>query len=83
MCPWALGPIGNSCVGDSRTTCLEYARASLIETQNHLDDALDCRYTTQKEHDELFKMADRAIGAVTDLHRYLRSQVKASVQKDS
>jgi four helix bundle protein len=23
---------------------LDYARGSLIETQNHLDDALDCRY---------------------------------------
>ena len=61
---------------------LEYARASLIETQNHLDDALDSRYLTQKEHDELFKLADRAIGAVTNLHRYLRTQVQAPARKD-
>ncbi len=61
---------------------LEYARASLIETQNHLDDALDSRYLTQKEHDELFKLAGRAIGAVTNLHRYLRTQVQAPARKD-
>lgn len=53
---------------------LEFARASLMETQNHLGDALDCGYIVQSEHDELFALADRAIGAVTNLHRYLRSQ---------
>jgi len=42
--------------------CLEYARASLMETQNHLGDALDCGYATASEQAELFALADRAIG---------------------
>ncbi len=50
---------------------LEYARASLIETQNHIGDALDSDYLTQTEHDELFAFADLAIGKTTKLHRYL------------
>jgi four helix bundle protein len=52
---------------------LEFARASLIETQNHLDDALDSKYITVEEHAALFKLADRAIGASTRLHQYLRT----------
>lgn len=50
---------------------LEFARASLIETQNHLGDALDSGYITAEEHAALFKLADRAIGASTRLHQYL------------
>jgi four helix bundle protein len=52
---------------------LEFARASLIETQNHLGDALDCGYITRVEHDALFELADRAIGATTKLLQYLRA----------
>jgi four helix bundle protein len=52
---------------------LEFARASLIETQNHLDDALDCAYLTEEEHSQLLKFANRAIGATTKLHQYLRT----------
>jgi four helix bundle protein len=52
---------------------LEFARASLIETQNHLDDALDCEYLTEEEHSQLLKLANRAIGATTKLHQYLRT----------
>ncbi len=50
---------------------LEYARASLIETQNHLDDALDAHYLDRAGHAALYQLADRAIGATTNLHRYL------------
>src|SRR5579872_3735469 len=46
---------------------LEFARASLIETQNHLDDALDLKYLTEEQHGALWKLADRAIGATTKL----------------
>jgi four helix bundle protein len=53
---------------------LEFARASLMETQSHLDDALDCGYITQDSRDELMSLADRAIGATTNLHRYLRNK---------
>jgi four helix bundle protein len=52
---------------------LEFARASLIETQNHLGDALDSNYITVEEHAALFRLADRAIGASTRLMQYLRT----------
>ena len=52
---------------------LEYAHGSLNETQNHLDDALDCEYLTREEHHALYALADRAIGATTKLHAYLES----------
>jgi four helix bundle protein len=53
---------------------LEFARASLLETQNHLDDALDLNYLTTENHADLFKLADRAIGATTNLHKYLKGR---------
>jgi four helix bundle protein len=53
---------------------LEFARASLIETQNHLDDARDCRYITETEHADLLQLSNRAIGATTKLHQYLKKQ---------
>jgi hypothetical protein len=52
---------------------LEFARASLIETQNHLDDALDLEYLTADEHADQWTLADRAIGATTKLHQYLQT----------
>jgi four helix bundle protein len=52
---------------------LEFARASLMETQNHLTDARDSGYITAEEHDELFRLADRAIGASTRLQQYLQT----------
>jgi four helix bundle protein len=52
---------------------LEFARASLMETQNHLGDALDCKYVTAEKHDALFALADRAIGASTRLYQYLKT----------
>jgi four helix bundle protein len=52
---------------------IEFARASLIETQNHLGDAFDSKYITAEEHAAMFKLADRAIGASTRLHQYLKT----------
>jgi four helix bundle protein len=52
---------------------LEFARGSLTETQNHLDDALDCSYVTTADHKDLYALADRAIGATTKLHTYLET----------
>jgi four helix bundle protein len=52
---------------------LEFARASLIETQNHLDDALDLKFVTADEHHTLYQLADRALGATTKLHQYLQT----------
>jgi len=56
---------------------LEYARASLIETQNHIDDALDSSYLSAAEHKALWSLADRAVGATTKLHAYLQTQIAA------
>ena len=44
-----------------------------METQNHLDDALDSGYISRQEHHEMFVLAKRAIGATGGLHRYLRT----------
>ena len=40
------------------------AHASLTETDNHLQDALDCVYITQPEHSRLTLLAARASGAL-------------------
>ena len=44
-----------------------------METHNHLTDALDLKYLTTAECRDLQKLADRAIGATTELLKYLRS----------
>ena len=51
---------------------LSIARASLMETENHLQDALDCAYITPPEHERLTTLARRALGATTSLQSYLR-----------
>ena len=53
---------------------LEIARGSLMETDNHLRDALDCRYVTKEEHTSLCRLVDRAIGATTKLIVYLKGK---------
>ncbi len=50
---------------------LSVARASLIETDNHLQDALDCRYISASEHTRLTSLATRALTATTRLQSYL------------
>jgi four helix bundle protein len=52
---------------------LEFARASLIETQNHLGDGRDLRYLPDSLYTDVYALADRAIGATTNLLKYLRS----------
>jgi four helix bundle protein len=49
------------------------ARASLVETQNHLGDGVDRGYWTNAEIEQLLKIADRAIGATTRWLAYLSS----------
>ena len=53
---------------------LEFARASLAETQNHLDDGLELRYLTSEEYSAESRLADRASGATTKLLLYLRKR---------
>ena len=50
----------------------EYAKSSLMETDNHLLDALDCRYVSKAEWEEISKLIDRAIGATTNYIVYLK-----------
>jgi four helix bundle protein len=54
------------------------ARASLIETQSHVNDGFDLGYVTDSERIELLALANRAIGAVTNLALYLKRQPKRS-----
>src|SRR5206468_4241031 len=50
---------------------LAIARASMMETENHLGDALECEYITRAEHNTLVLLAHRALGATTGLQSYL------------
>jgi four helix bundle protein len=50
----------------------EYAKGSLLETDNHMLDALDCRYVTRDEWERISKLIDRAIGATTKYIAYLK-----------
>jgi four helix bundle protein len=50
---------------------LRIAISELRETQNHLDTALDRKYLSPSTHDELFNLADRAIGAAVNFAKYL------------
>ena len=52
---------------------LRIAIGELRETQNHLDTALDQKYLSQAKYDELFRLADRAIGAAVNFAKYLES----------
>ena len=47
------------------------ARGSVMETQDKLDEALQSGYIAQAEHDDMFHLANRAIGAATKLIVYL------------
>lgn len=49
------------------------ARASLIESQNHLRDAVDKGYITDETRLELNKLAETALSEVTGLMNYLQS----------
>jgi four helix bundle protein len=51
---------------------LDIARASLAESQNHLQDAVDRHYLDQEEFKRLNSLSERASAAVARLQRYLR-----------
>jgi four helix bundle protein len=51
---------------------LDVARGSLMECQNHLQDAVDRNYLTPEGLVPLDSLARRACGAVASLQRYLR-----------
>ncbi len=51
---------------------LQIAKASLVETHNHLQDGLDLGYLSEHEWVALKSLAERSIGATTKLIVYLR-----------
>ena len=51
---------------------LDIARGSLMECQNHLQDAVDRGYLAESEREMLTSLAQRSCGAVARLQRYLR-----------
>ena len=51
---------------------LDIARGSLMECQDHLQDAVDRRYLASEEFSALNALAKRAAGAVAGLQRHLR-----------
>jgi four helix bundle protein len=53
---------------------LSIARASLLETDNHLQDACDCQYITESERERLSTLATGAFKATTKLQSYLRGK---------
>jgi four helix bundle protein len=67
----------NAAEGFGRRTHPEFAqfvgvaRASVMATQDKLEEALQSKYIDQKEFDEMFHLANRAIGAGTKLLIYL------------
>jgi four helix bundle protein len=50
------------------------ARASLMESQNHLRDAVDKQYITEETRRDLNDLAEVALGEVTGLMEYLQSE---------
>jgi four helix bundle protein len=55
---------------------LDIARGSLMESQNHLHDAVDRGHLRPAERDEMLALAKRAGGAIAALQRYLRRPQK-------
>jgi four helix bundle protein len=51
---------------------LEFAKASLLETHNHLGDGYDLGYIPETACNEMRELANRAAGATTNLMTYLR-----------
>jgi len=50
---------------------LRIAIGELHETQNHLDYALDHKYLKDADHAEMYRLADRAIGASVNFVKHL------------
>jgi four helix bundle protein len=51
--------------------CVGVARGSMMETQDKLEEALQSKYIDQAEFDDMFHLANRAVGAGTKLLVYL------------
>src|SRR5688572_29782210 len=73
------GPPGHIAEGFGRFNPPDFARftviarASLMESQNHLRDAVDKNYITEETRLELDALAEAALGEVTGLMEYLQS----------
>jgi len=54
------------------------ARASLLETRDHLDVALECSYIDSKYHTEIDNRTERIIQMINGYIRFLQKQKSAS-----
>lgn len=50
-----------------------FAKASLMETQNHLQHGRTANYFSTADYERAWRLSKRALGATKGLHRYLRS----------
>ena len=75
----AAGPPRNISEGFGRFNPREFelytrwAKASLMETQNHLQHGKKERYFSDDDFRKAFRLSKRALGATRGLNRYLRS----------
>ena len=53
---------------------MRIAKGELVETLDHLAKAREQNYLTETEHDEMVAFANRAIGASTNLVKYLEKE---------
>jgi four helix bundle protein len=59
------------------------AKASLLETQNHLRDGVDRRHWSAREATPLLELADRAVGACVRLLRFLETTTAPGTSRGS
>jgi four helix bundle protein len=75
----ASGPPRNIAEGFGRfeprdfANMMRIAKASLMETKNHLLHGRKENYFTQSDYEAALRLCKRALGATKGLHRYLRS----------
>lgn len=75
----ARSALSNIAEGFGRETHPEFARflsiahASLVETENHLKDALDCGYLSENDWQRLAELAQFAQRSTAKLREYLRT----------
>jgi four helix bundle protein len=75
----AAGPPRNISEGFGRfepnefANYMRFAKASLMETQNHLRHGRKQKYFSEEDFQKALRLSKRALGASRGLHRYLRS----------
>ena len=72
------------CVPSEHRHFLSYAKASLDETMNHIDDGRESNYFSAEEHKQLVTLTQRTLAAVSRMMQYLESpEAKRAYEKAS